>query len=1100
MPGAWKTVRIFISSTFRDMHAERDHLVKVVFPALREELEKHRVHLVDIDLRWGVTKEQADNDEALDVCLEQIDACRPFFLGILGDRYGWVSSKLPERIASKYGWMRHHTGKSITELEILYGVLNNPPMHAHALFLFRDHAFLENVPADKRKDLKAEDEAAAAKLANLKQAIREAGMPVVPYSCEYGGLRTNGDVQLTGLDEFGRQIAEWLRSALKAELKLQDQPATVETDTLAEESDFHERFMESRLRVYVGREPINDAIAAFVERDEPAACLVTGPSGSGKSAALARFATDYPQKHPRTLVIPHFIGASPASTNPRQMLRRFCLSLKNSFGFAEDIPQDFNELAPLFRGFLTRIPADRRTVFVLDALNQMDATDNAQSLYWLPKDLPGHVKIIASCIDEGDKSEPILQAFAHRTFQPIPVQALKDSEQRQIIRAVPSLSAKTLDDVQVDLLLSNPATSNPLFLLVTLEELRGFGSFEQLDRRIVAFPHPIEPDPRWRNWLIKAQQAAGSLPDEQKRQSQLKRLAQIESSLNAVTPVADTLTAVFLQVIERLEMDFDRSVVADILTLLAASHHGLQEKELKALTTTQSKHDDLFIVLRQLRPYLLNRDNLIDFYHRNLAEAIARYYFATPKRETQAHTRLANYFRAQADPDHSGRWLGKEPRGFTELPHHLDRAQRDAELHAILDDLGYLDGRCSCGDIHAFIDDFQRLSRADQPILEVLRRHAQRLETFQGTFFALLHHEGPATYRDRAEELARTKQWAKPWIRTEAIPLPSVQQGSPNEAIIRVVREYDFPISIAVGLATDAHLSFYCKRLGQIGLANIVIGREYPYTVAISRDRPLSIFPSADGKNLAIAYETGHADWFRINYGQEGTPLGEERLQRFRYALTECEPPKLTWHGETLIYQNESGAIAQRSATGTEQIFHLPARVSGELSGAVSSGNHLLLTFRHANLTTIVHFDGADTGKVVATRPADVTGIAGCDRNRVAIGFTDRTITVYELPSLHEVGSILGELFAYCFATSADRLVWINSRGAFYAWSIGSHESAAPLQLRGSALLRTDSIVRARVMTSRDDRTFDVVTDSNAFRCSLDSDPDEATRRLKNVF
>ena len=128
---------------------------------------------------------------------------------------------------------------------------------------------------------------------------------------------------------------------------------------------------------------------------------MTGPSGSGKSAALARFVTDYRRTNPRTSLVPHFIGASPASTNPRQMLRRLCLSLKNAFGFAEEIPQDFNELATLFRGFLTRIPADRRTVFVLDALNQLEETDNAQSLYWLPRDLPGHVKMIASCIDDG---------------------------------------------------------------------------------------------------------------------------------------------------------------------------------------------------------------------------------------------------------------------------------------------------------------------------------------------------------------------------------------------------------------------------------------------------------------------------------------------------------------------------------------------------------------------------------------------------------------------------------------------------------------------------------------------------------------------------
>ena len=62
MPAKWQTVRVFISSTFSDMHAERDLLVKRVFPSLREKLAKYRIHLVDIDLRWGVTKEQADDD------------------------------------------------------------------------------------------------------------------------------------------------------------------------------------------------------------------------------------------------------------------------------------------------------------------------------------------------------------------------------------------------------------------------------------------------------------------------------------------------------------------------------------------------------------------------------------------------------------------------------------------------------------------------------------------------------------------------------------------------------------------------------------------------------------------------------------------------------------------------------------------------------------------------------------------------------------------------------------------------------------------------------------------------------------------------------
>jgi len=34
----WRSVPVFISSTFRDMDAERDHLMTVVFPRLREQL------------------------------------------------------------------------------------------------------------------------------------------------------------------------------------------------------------------------------------------------------------------------------------------------------------------------------------------------------------------------------------------------------------------------------------------------------------------------------------------------------------------------------------------------------------------------------------------------------------------------------------------------------------------------------------------------------------------------------------------------------------------------------------------------------------------------------------------------------------------------------------------------------------------------------------------------------------------------------------------------------------------------------------------------------------------------------------------------------
>jgi Domain of unknown function (DUF4062) len=64
MPTPEKQVRVFISSTFRDMHAERDHLVTVVFPELRERVEQLGLEFFDVDLRWGVSAKDANGETA----------------------------------------------------------------------------------------------------------------------------------------------------------------------------------------------------------------------------------------------------------------------------------------------------------------------------------------------------------------------------------------------------------------------------------------------------------------------------------------------------------------------------------------------------------------------------------------------------------------------------------------------------------------------------------------------------------------------------------------------------------------------------------------------------------------------------------------------------------------------------------------------------------------------------------------------------------------------------------------------------------------------------------------------------------------------------
>jgi len=96
----WEKVHIFVSSTFDDMHAERDYLVKQVFPRLSDWCEQRKLRMMDINLRWGVSEEDATrNSKVVNVCLSRIDDCRPFFLCFLGQRYGWVPRR--ENIASE---------------------------------------------------------------------------------------------------------------------------------------------------------------------------------------------------------------------------------------------------------------------------------------------------------------------------------------------------------------------------------------------------------------------------------------------------------------------------------------------------------------------------------------------------------------------------------------------------------------------------------------------------------------------------------------------------------------------------------------------------------------------------------------------------------------------------------------------------------------------------------------------------------------------------------------------------------------------------------------------------------------------------------------
>lgn len=79
------------------MFSEREWLVKHVFPELKNWCAQRKLYLIECDLRWGVPKD-SNSRAILAACLNEIDRCReentmPYFVGLLGNRYGWVPSE-----------------------------------------------------------------------------------------------------------------------------------------------------------------------------------------------------------------------------------------------------------------------------------------------------------------------------------------------------------------------------------------------------------------------------------------------------------------------------------------------------------------------------------------------------------------------------------------------------------------------------------------------------------------------------------------------------------------------------------------------------------------------------------------------------------------------------------------------------------------------------------------------------------------------------------------------------------------------------------------------------------------------------------------------
>lgn len=436
-----RAIRIFISSTFQDLSDERDWLTKRVFPQLRAICDERGVTWQEVDLRWGVTDEQRADGQVLPICFEEITRCRPFFIGILGRRYGWIPETIPESLLAQHEWLAERPDRSVTELEFRHGALQNPSAAPYARFYLRqpERWFRHALGSREQQRLNA-----------LIRGVQRSRLPIRKF-------RSASDLGDLVLSDFTTVIDELFPTA----------------QTLDRAEAEQQAFAHSRLSLFVGREPDLKALGEI--GGESRLIAVEGTSGIGKSALIATWSERSRKEQPEVLITSHFVGAGAGSNDWLSMVVRLCSILNARLGASEKAPHDPQVLPTYFRDLLEKAGSQHRVVIAIDALDQLDSRHGGAELAWLPEEIPNGVRFVCSALP-GHPLD-ILHGRGAATFT---VRPLTEGDRRELIVQYLRFSGKTLPESLISEIQSSPLSANPLFLRALLEELRLYGRHEGL--------------------------------------------------------------------------------------------------------------------------------------------------------------------------------------------------------------------------------------------------------------------------------------------------------------------------------------------------------------------------------------------------------------------------------------------------------------------------------------------------------------------------------------------------------------------------------------------------------------------------------------------
>lgn len=521
-------------------------------------------------------------------------------------------------------------------------------------------------------------------------------------------------------------------------------------DPGALERSAHARFAEQLGELVIGRDEALGRCAAYSSSAASAPLAVVGPSGSGKSAVLARVAGT--ASAGGVEVFARFVGITPASSTARGLLSGLCAGIALRYGldpFAE--PDDFTKLVTAFHDMLAISTAERPLLVVIDALDQLEGGPSAVG-GWLPETLPEHTWLLVSCSSEEPGSSAVedrLQGSQLIRLGPWAAEHGEAALDVWLDRAGRTLTLDQREEVRAGL----AACPRPLYLRLAFEEARRWRSFGGVPayRGAAGLPRDIPGIVDAMFWRLTAHDHH----DELLVRTSLACLAVARSGVTA-----EELCGALSQ---------DAAFMTDFSSRL---HHELPDDRLPPAVWSRLALD--------LGAHIAYREAdgaaVLAFFHRQLRESAARAADRDlPGGRSRAHHVLGAFFDAQ--PDWSGPSAANR-RKVRELPAHLIGARDWDAARRALCSPPFLEASLAAGALRTLVADLeqarQRMAEDGvtapslQALARSLRRHRATLSRRPDLLFQCVWNDTMSPAAESSDGLAeRMRGWLSDRARRE---------------------------------------------------------------------------------------------------------------------------------------------------------------------------------------------------------------------------------------------------------------------------------------------------------------------------------------------